>query len=262
MKKVNLLVILIAALTAVILITGCNITGPGKVIDEEKDFTDFNCVDIGSTFDAEITKSDSFSVTIHADESLIDYVVVSKAGNTLSINLKPRHTFTDFTIGAKTLKAEITMPALDSLEVSGASKATIKGFTVSEDFELEVSGLSSVKMVDIKVGNAEFDVSGASKVTGDMIATDVDFMVSGMSTIELTGSADNLELDASGASDVDLTDFIVQDADVELSGASKATVNVKGKLDYDVSAASSLYFLGNPTIGKSEVSGASTIKHK
>jgi len=43
---------------------------------------------------------------------------------------------------------------------------------------------------------------------------------------------------------------------------SEATINVKGRLDSVLSGASRLYFHGNPTMGNTEVSGASTIKHK
>jgi hypothetical protein len=39
-------------------------------------------------------------------------------------------------------------------------------------------------------------------------------------------------------------------------------VNVKEQLDIVVSGASRLYFLGNPTMGNVEVTGASTVKHK
>jgi len=263
MRKAIVPAMLIAVLAAIVIVSGCNVTGSGKVIEEEKDFTDFSRVDVGSAFEVEIVKANSFSVKISADESLIDYVVVSKEADTLKINLKPHHIFTDFTLGKKTLKAEITMPALRGLEVSGATETTISGFAASENFILEVSGASSLKMDDIEVGNADFDVSGASDVTGSMKATNVVFKVSGASTVKLTGSASNLVLDTSGASNADLTEFpLAEDADVKLSGASKATVNLKGTLDCNVSAASSLFFLGNPTMGDVEVSGASTIKHK
>jgi len=262
MKKAIIRAMLVAILTAAI-ISGCGVVGRGETITQEEDYTDFSYVDIGSAFEAKIVQADSFSVTIKADESLIDYVDVSKIGDTLRINLKPHHIFTDFTLGAKTLEAEITMPAIYGLYTSGATKTNISGFKSSEDFVLEVSGASSLKMENIEVGDAEFEISGASRVTGNMNADDVEFIVSGASKVELGGTASNLLLDASGASNVDLTEFpLAEDADVKLSGASKATVNLKGTLDCDISAASSLYFLGNPTMGEVEVSGASTIKHK
>ena len=101
MRKAIIPITLVAVLTAAAIISGCGVTGAGKIITEEKDFTDFNRVDVGSAFEVEIVQADSFSVTMSADESLVDYVVVSKVGDTLKINLKPRHIFTDFTLGAK-----------------------------------------------------------------------------------------------------------------------------------------------------------------
>lgn len=246
----------------VALFSGCSANITGKLITEEKDFSDFTEVDVEGVFDIEIVKSDSFSVTISGDEGFFDYIAVEKEGDTLKISLDPRHTFTDFTLAAKALTAKITMPALHRLRLAGASTGTIKGFKSSEDFRLEVSGASSVDMDDIEVNSAKFEISGASKVTGSMEAGNVELKVSGASGVELEGSADTIDIETSGASKVDLADFPLHDADIKLSGASEATVNVKGRLDSVLSAASRLYFYGNPTIGNMEVSGASTIKHK
>ena len=117
-------------------------------------------------------------------------------------------------------------------------------------------------MDDIEVNSAKFEISGASKATGNMEAGNVELKVSGASGVDLEGSADTIDIEASGASKVDLADFPIHDADIRLSGASEATINVKGRLDSVLSAASKLYFHGNPTIGNMEISGASTIKHK
>jgi len=262
MKKAVVPVILTAVLIAAAIFSGCSETASGEVITETKDFSDFNYVDTGSAFEVEITRSDSYSVIISADESLFDYIEVSKIGATLKIYLNPRHIFTDFTLGAKTLKAKITMPALYGLNLSGASKATITGFKSSKDFNLNVSGASSVDIDDIEVGDIEFEVSGASKVSGSVNASDVRFEVSGASEVDLEGSADNIMLKASGASKVNLADFPLSNANAKLSGASETTLDVKGRLDAVLSDASRLYFQGNPTMGNISVTGASTIKHK
>ena len=262
MRKVIIPITLAAVLTTAVLHTGCVPTGPENVITEEKDFTDFTHVDVEGTFEVEIIQSDSFSTTISADESFFDYIAVDKEGETLRIYLNPRHTFTDFTLQARNLKAEITMPALYGLNLSGASEGTITGFKSSEDFSLEVSGASSLTTVDIEVGDAEFEISGASEVTGDMKANDAEFKVSGASEIDLEGSANNITLTASGASKIDLADFLINDAYLILSGASEATLNASGRLDSFLSDASRLYFHGNPVMGNISVTGASTIKHK
>ena len=262
MRKAVIPVVLTAVLIAATLFSGCEETAPEDVITEERYFYDFTYLDVGSAFEVEITRSDAYSIIISADESLFDFIEVSKVGGTLKVYLNPRHIFTDFTIGEKILKAEITMPALHGLQLSGACRGTITGFKSSHDFTLIVSGLSSLETVDFKVGDAEAEVSGASRVSGNMTAYDTIFEVSGASSLELGGSADKIILEVSGASRADLADFPLNNADIGLSGASEATVYVKGKLDIMASGASRLYFYGNPTLGVPDVSGASTIKHK
>ena len=262
MRKANIPIILAAVLTVVALLPGCRVPGPGGTITEEKDVADITSVKVEGTFEVEITRSDSFSITISADENFYDYVAVSKEGETLRIYLNPRHTFTDFTLQARTLEAKITMPALHGLQLSGASKGTVSGFKSSDDFSLDISGASSVDLDDIAVGDVELIVSGSSKVTGNLNADDVELDISGASKVELQGSANILVLDASGASEVNLAGFTLNNATARLSGASEATLNVKGRLDAVLIDASRLYFEGNPTMGNISVSGASTIKHK
>ena len=262
MNKAFVLAMLAAAVIAAVLLPGCAAAGAGKLITEDKDFSDFNTVDVEGAFQVEIIRSDSFSVTISADEGVFDYIAVDKEGDTLRIYLNPRHTFTDFTLRPRNLKAKITMPALRGLRLAGASRGAMTGFQSSEDLRVEVSGASLLNLDDIEAGEVEFEVSGASKASGDMEADNVEFDVSGASEVKLKGSAGDTSVEASGASKVNLGDLPLDNAEVDLSGASEATINVRGKLDCELTAASRLYFHGNPNMGEVSVSGASTIKHK
>ncbi|MFC1920435.1 head GIN domain-containing protein [Chloroflexota bacterium] len=268
MKKVFIPIFLAIVLIVPAAISGCyedgqiSISVTEEVITEEKDFIDFSELDIGSAFEVEITRSDSYSVVISAAESLFDYIEVAKSGQKLKIYLNPRHIFTDFTIGAKPLKAEITMPALRELELSGASSGTITGFRSANDLDLLVSGASTLKIINCTTSDADFEISGASRVSGNVTAENMRVEVSGASKFELTGSAEEIDLEVGGASRADMEDFILQYASVDVSGASEATLTVKGKVDIWLSGASRLYFYGNPEMGVLDVSGASTIKHK
>jgi hypothetical protein len=269
MKKALVPVMLSVVLIAAGVLAGCETITPGgetiitgEVITEELPFEGFTGVDIGSAFEVEITRADTFSVVIRADESLYDYVEVSKSGDTLKIYLKPHHIFTDFTIGAKVLKAEITMPVLDELTLSGATTGAVTGFDSTRNLKLNVSGASALEIINGGFGDIECEVSGASSVSGNMTADDIEMEISGASSVELGGIAGDLNLEVSGASRADMANFSIENAGVVLSGASEATLNVKDKLDTELSGASRLYFYGNPDMGTPEVSGASTIKHK
>lgn len=259
MEKAIVAVLVAVLLTAGLLVgcTGVLITGSGDLKTEEMDFSEFTRVEVGSAFEVEITQSDSYNVSITADDNLFKHIEVSKEGKILKIGLKPRITF-----GSVTLKAKITMPQLRGLDLSGATRGTVSGFSSTENVDLEVSGASSLDLVDISAGDVKSDISGASKVTGDITAGDADFDVSGASTVQLEGSARDIVVDASGASRVKLAAFPVNNADIKLSGASSGTVNLDGRLDADLSGASKLEYIGEPTMGDINTSGASTLSKK
>jgi hypothetical protein len=213
------------------------ITPSGDIATQEEDFIGFDQVEIGHAFDVEIEQGDEYSIVVRVDESVEDYVLVEKRGNTLVIGLETRFGFSF--LGDITMEATVTMPSLARLELSGASRATITGFRSSDAFVAEISGASTLTG-DIQTGSTSLDVSGASNVT-------------------LGGSAADLTIEASGASDVDLIDYPVADARVEASGASTITVDVSGTLDVVASGASDVYYTGDPTLGETNTSGASSI---
>jgi len=258
MKKV-MVTILVVALLISIMSAGCEgvVKGSGNLETKQYDFSDFDRLDVGYAFEVEIDQSSSYSVRITADDNLFKYIQVTKEGETLKIGLK-----SIISLGSVTLEAKVTIPQLRGLEFSGATRGTVSGFSSTENLDVQVSGASSLDLVDISAGDVKFEVSGASKVTGDIAATDADFDISGATTVQLEGSAIDIVVDASGASRAKLSAFLVDNADVTLSGASSCTVNLDGKLDADLSGASELEYIGEPTMGTINTSGGSSLSKK
>jgi hypothetical protein len=253
------LLALVLIVTVLATISGCigpRVTGSGNLETREMDYSDFTRLDVGSLFQVTVTRADSFSVSLTLDDNLYDYLVIRRSGSTLQLRLKWG------TYLHATLKATITMPDLRALDLSGASRGDVSGFSSSESLAIDVSGASSLYIDDVTAGKTNFDISGASRVSGSMETADANLNISGASTVELDGTADDITVDASGASSVKLADFAVTDASVELSGASNATVNASGELNIDLSGASTLHYLGSPTLRRVDVSGASTIQQR
>jgi len=259
MKKA-IVAVLVAVLLTSGLLTGCVgwVPGSGNLVTQEFNFSDFTRVEVGNAFEVEIVRADSYRVSITADDNLFEYIQVSKAGETLKIGIRP-------TIGqfSGTLRAEITMPQLHGLGLSGATHGTVSGFSSTENLDIEVSGASSLDMSDIAAGDIKLGLSGASKASGDITASgDAQLNLSGASAVQLQGSASDLVIDASGASRVQLDNFPADNADVKLSGASRATVNLDGRLDANLSGASKLSYIGEPTMGDIHTSGGSAVSKK
>jgi hypothetical protein len=291
MKKLLILTaVLSALLLSACLVSGCGVilvpengeTETGELETRQYDFTDFTRVDIGSAFEYEIRRADTYSISITADSNLFDDLRVTKVGQTLDIGLEfPGISLTFFSPSPR-LRAVITMPQLQGLDSSGATRGVVTGFSSGENLDVVVSGASTVELADIAAGDATFDVSGASTVklgefspgdatfevsgastvTGDIEVADMEMEVSGASTVRLEGSADGLTVDGSGASHLELANLEVENANVILSGASNATVNLNGRLDAELSGASTLEYIGEPTLGIMDITGASTLEKK
>jgi hypothetical protein len=261
MKKTLVVFITLALILSLsaISLAGCRglIRGSGDLETREYELNNFTTIDVSHSFTYEVTQSSFYGVTVTADDNLFKYIEVTKTGERLEVGMKPNYGYTN-----THLKVVITMPELRSIDVSGASTGFIKGFSSSEVLIANISGASSLDLVDITTGDVDFEISGASGVTGSLIANDAKFELSGASKIQLTDSAVDLTVDASGASRVELGSFPVTDADIVFSGASWGTVSLSGTLDADLSGASRLSYIGDPVFGNVNTSGASSISRK
>jgi hypothetical protein len=260
MKKTVIIIGLILLLISGAVLSGCTPVliseKNGPTTTREYDFTDFTGIEIGHAFELEVTPSDTYQVTITAGKSVLDHIDVSKVGSTLKIDMD--HWLFNW---HSSPKITISMPDLQELNLSGACKGNARGFKSSHDFKLFVSGASELDL-DMEVGRLKSEISGASKVAGYLKASSSDIELSGASEVKLEGAGGNIILDGSGVSNFNLSGFAANDAGIELSGASHASLTINGKMDVSLSGASSLEYGGNPTMGRLDISGASDIEQK
>lgn len=236
---------------------GPPVTGSGVLKTQELNYSNFDSIVVGSAFQVDVSRAVAFSVSITMDDNLFEHLRVDQHAGTLNIGLASNYTY------IRTVKkAAITLPVLHRLELTGASKGNADGFSSSDRAEFNLSGASDLNIVGIKSGDTRFEISGASHASGDIEVADARFNVSGASTAELKGSAANLYLEVSGASNARLSELTVADANVNLSGASRASIDASGRLDAEVSGASTLNYVGNPTLGRINTSGGSTVNKK
>jgi len=267
-KRYLTITLLAGLMLALLLTTACQpflVTRDGEKFNgtaetRQYDFTDFTEVEIGLAFDYEIVRADTYSISITTYPAVFERLNVVQQGKTLKI--ERRGTGSIWTLGRADLKAVITMPQLTGLEGSGATQGVVTGFNSTDDLDIAVSGASKLRIESIVAGDVTLEASGASKVTGDLTAQNIDFELSGASSMQLGGTARDAVIDASGASRLKLAEFQINNADVRLSGASNASVNVAGTLDLQISGASDLDYYGHPTLGKIDISGSSSIDQK
>ncbi|MGV3657347.1 MAG: head GIN domain-containing protein [Chitinophagaceae bacterium] len=141
------------------------------------------------------------------------------------------------------LRAYISVKTLDAIKAGGACDVKIEGTLNAQDLRIDLSGAS--------------DVSGKLNVSGNLKVN-----LNGASDLAISGMADNMSIDASGASEVKAYDFAVSNCSVEASGASSVQVTVDKELSAQLSGASSVRYKGTAIIKDIKTSGASSIARK
>lgn len=242
MKRAFLPVTLIILLITVALLLGCNragsvFNGSGRIIDHEVKTANFNSLNIKGPFIVEVKQAETCKVTLSTDDNLLKRIRISLERRTLKFNIEAPATFFP-----TYLKIAIAMPQISSLNLSDGARAVISGFKSTDDFILFMSKGSALDGY-LEAGTVQFHLSGGSQVS-------------------LNGKALRLELEAKGVSKLDLADFTLTSAMIELEEASEATLNVNGRFDAVLSDKSRVYYLGNPLFSDTSISGGATMLHK
>jgi len=189
------------------------IRGSGNAKTETRNVSGFKEIKAGGAVNLEIIVQKDFSVSVEADDNLLEHIKTEVSGDTLSISPKD-------SISPKTkINIKISMPELTNLDVSGASTANVSGAKTdslklnasgaskinidgeTKSLDAKASGASKIEAENLRTENAKADSSGASTVTVAP-TSDLDAEASGASTVIYTTEPKNIKQNASGASSI------------------------------------------------------------
>ena len=204
---------------------------------QERAVTNYTGIEVSSAFEVDIEFSATEEkVEVEASANLQPYIEVDNYGNNLRIKFR-NHTNIR---GNATLRVHIlTKTPLNYFAAAGACHITLKNKLIADDVTISLSG--------------------ASHFLGEIEASSVTTFIDGASGIDLNGSADLFYVDASGASQIGEFGMVVQNANVQLSGASNASLSVNGVINVDGSGASIFRYKGNAVFDNLNLSGGAQI---
>jgi len=233
---------LLAAAAAFILLCSlysCKpVVGGGPVKSENRAAGSFSAIHISAPVNAVITVQPGAapSVQLSGYENLLKEIKTEIRNNELTISLPDgMHVQTD-----KDVTANITVPALTALDISGASNAEINGKITGNEFTVDISGSGNVTAADISVNKFSIDVSGSGNA--DITA----------------GNVREAAYEVSGSGSISAFGLQVQDAQASVSGAGNIELTATQKLDADISGAGNVQYKGHPQISQ-DLSGAGAI---
>ena len=223
----------------------------------------FTGINASSMFDITVSKGSAESLTIEADNDVLQYVRSEVKDGVLNLYVDGNNKVRNI----KVLKANIVMKNLDKVILSGACKLKTNDMFTSNEFKADCSGASNIDLnlntgqlsieasgacnILIKAdvsGDSKIEVSGASKIQGELKTKNVKYSSSGVCSANLSGSATDIKINTSGTSKINAGDFAVKSAAIVSSGTSSVKVNASEFLKINSSGASSVNYKGSPVV--------------
>ncbi len=231
LKIIGLLII------GLLLISACGlgtIKGSGDVITESREVSGFDSVSRTGIGRVIITQGDKESLTIEADDNLMEHITSEVKNGTLelgftdNVRFDPTPSIT-FTVGVKDIA------------------------------ELDSSGTASIEIDELSVDNLKISISGTGSVSIETLtATDLVVNAEGTGDIALAGTVVKQDLELRGTGDYEAPDLESRTATVRIDGTSKAQLWVLEALDVVINGAGEVSYFGSPNVTQS-ITGTSRL---
>lgn len=207
----------------------------GKVT-ETREVPEFDRIQVKGLGRVFIQQGGEQSVTVEADDQIIKRITTEVVDRKLVFDfgrdwmerlVQPVVEF----LSSREIVLRVTMRELKSLEIFGACDLEAKNVR-TDDFDLKMSGASSVKVLDLNANRIDAEMPGAGKVV-------------------VTGKCDDQTVTVTGAGQYDAAHLETKNTKVALTGVGNATVWAKENLEVSVTGVGSIEYYGNPHVKQS-----------
>jgi len=237
-RKLVLFILPIIALVTMACSFGVNfksIRGSGNLETEERSVSGFDTVSLAGMGDLHIVQGDEESLSIEAEDNLLQYITTEVVGSELRIGIKDGANI----LPTKSIKFTLGVKELNKVSVSGAGNVSADSLE-SDNLELSVSGAGNIDLKDLNVKDLVVHSSGTGNFT-------------------MAGKADTQNITISGAGNYRGGDLESNSAELTVSGAGNSTLWVKDSLQVKISGFGRVEYYGEPKVTQ-DISGGGSVK--
>ncbi len=207
-------------------------------IKEKKALTGVTRLKVDGVFSLTISQSDEESIEVEGDEAMVNKLLIDQEGELLS--LKMEEDVEDSFFDDKNLKIHIHIKDLKEFNYEGVGNVKTNGLFKVADLKLIGNGVGNLELeLDAQEIDADFDMVG---------------------NIKLRGKANRATFINNGIGNLNASELIVQNINVNSSGIGNVELNCVGDLSLVVDGIGKVSYSGNPRIIKKEVSGIGKVE--
>jgi hypothetical protein len=197
-----------------------------NVEKQNRHLSGFSAISVTGSYDVYITQGNSESVTVEADDDIINRIITEVKDGELRIYTKKGDSGFNFSWGDKN-KMIIRIAAKDLNEIS----LTGSGDVFFKD------GLRASKLA--------LSVTGSGDITGKVEVKNLESTVTGSGDIALDGRAESSVVKVSGSGDFRGKTLVTNNTTVRVVGSGDASVNVTRQITASVAGSGDIRYTGS-----------------
>lgn len=236
MKK---LALLLSITFFVFAVQACRkVSGRGPVVTENRSVANFREIKSDISGEVYVTPAATYSVTIEAQQNVIDVIETVLNDNRLTIRVKNNTSVRS----EDKIIVRVASPDIRGLILSGSGNISANSPFSTSDLYMKVSGSGDIYLNGLSAQSLDANVSGSGSID---IAS---------------GSVNRQSLEVTGSGDMDFQNMASSDADVKISGSGSVKLQASNRLKVRITGSGSVYYRGNPAIDVS-ITGSGRLKN-
>lgn len=238
MKRITSLLLVLFVSTFAANAQWKKIKGNGTVIEEQRSVGNFDKVSVSGHYRVTLQEGDEGTVTVSAEENLMDYIETEVKGGKLKIGTKKGYSIRS----TEQIEVLVNYSAINGISMSGSGRLTANE--------------------PINATNFDMAVSGSGKIEVELKASDVSARISGSGSVNLAGESDQMDCAISGSGNINGYEMTVDKVTARISGSGSAKLHVKNEIDASTSGSGNIRYTGDPSIIKAKSSGSGSVKKR
>jgi len=246
-----------------------------QVATQEREVGSFSGIAQSSSVDVFISYGENTSVTVRADQDIIDQVVTKVKDGILEISTTGRLWH------VHVMEVHITMPVLNKILDSGSGDISCEGPVKGNNVFIGISGSgdldASLEAVNLELkisGSGDVDISGVRGSlnigivgSGDVVASGLQLdkcaiSIAGSGDVKLKGKAENLSIKLSGSGDINTYGLTAVNVSIKSVGSGDVVVKAVEKIDAILNGSGDLAYYGSPEYVNVVANGSGEVYRK
>ncbi|MBH2005315.1 MAG: DUF2807 domain-containing protein [Sphingobacteriia bacterium] len=199
------------------------VTGNGNLKKETRSVANFSAVASAGSMNVQLIYGKPGSVTVEAEENLLEYIETKVENNTLKIGTR---NYVSIRTNKK-ITVYVTMARLEGVSVAGSGNIDGSGDFGNEGKTwFRIAGSGNINLSFDRIKQAEIGIAGSGKVI-------------------LKGKAEQVNVNISGSGNVECTELVADRVKVNVTGSGNTRVHADQSLEVSVLGSGDVYYKGN-----------------